>query len=52
MESGDQFVLRLRQIERQAVGLGNAGDEEDDEADELRHDEPQATLRLDDVAAG
>ena len=34
--AGHQLALRLGQVERQAPRLGEAGDEEDDEADELR----------------
>ena len=52
MEAGDQFALGLGQIERQAVRLGHAGDEEDHEAEELRDAEPHALLGLDDVASG
>ena len=34
--AGDQLRLGLRQVERQAVGLGEGGDQEDQEAEELR----------------
>ncbi len=50
MEAGDQLAFRLGQIERQSVSLGDAGDQKDDEAEELRADVPQAALCLDYVA--
>ena len=42
VEPADEFGLGLDQIERRAIGLGDRGDDVDDEADELRHDEPPA----------
>ena len=50
--AGDQLALGLDEVERDAARLGEAGDEEDDEADELRDDVPEAALRLDDVGRG
>ena len=41
--AGDELVLGLGQVEGQAVRLGDPGDEEDDEPDELRDDEPDAS---------
>ncbi len=48
--AGDELLLGLGQVERRARRLGEAGEEEDEEADELRQDVPDLTvLRLDDV---
>ena len=44
-----ELGVGLDQVERRAVGLGEARDEEDDEADELRDDVPHALLGLDDL---
>ena len=44
----DQLGVRLGQVERRAVGLSEARDHEDQEADELGHDVPEVALRLDD----
>ena len=48
-----ELGVGLGQVERRARGLGEAGHQEDQEADELGHDEPDArlaaALRLDDV---
>ena len=49
VETRGELVFGFRQVERQAVRFGESGDHEDEEADELRHDEPQIVLRLDDV---
>jgi len=38
---GNELLLRLGEVERRAARLGNAADEEDHHADELRHDERQ-----------
>ena len=45
----DDLGIGLGQVERRARRLGEAGDEEDQEADELRHDEPDRVLVLDDL---
>ena len=61
VETRHQFVLRFRQIERDAVGFRERGDQEDDEADDLRkraledrparhESEVEAVLRVDDFA--
>ena len=50
--AGHQFALGLRQVEGQPLGLGEAGDQEDDQARELRNAEPEPSLGFDDVAAG
>ena len=42
--AGDELLLGLGQVERRARRLGGAGDQEDDEADELRDDEPDRRL--------
>ena len=48
--AGDELALGLDEVERDAPRLGEPGDEEDDEADELREDVVDAALlRLDDV---
>ena len=36
MVAGDELLLGLREVERRAARLGDAGEEEDDQADELR----------------
>ena len=36
VESGDQLVFSLGQIERHAVGFGERGDQKNDETDDLR----------------
>ena len=41
MKPADQLLLGLRQVERQAVGLGEGADEEDQEADRLRRRSPR-----------
>ena len=45
----DELALGLDEVERDAAQLGERGDDEHDEADELRHHVPEAALRLDDV---
>jgi hypothetical protein len=37
---GDQLGLGFRQVERQPVGFGKAGDEEDEEGQEQREHVP------------
>ena len=39
--AGDQLGLGLGQIERHPLGLGDPGDDEDQQAEELRHAVPQ-----------
>ena len=51
-EALDEFGVGLRHVERGAVGLGEAGQHEDQEADELRDDEPDVALGVDDVDEG
>ncbi len=43
---GDQLRLGLRQVERHPVGLGESGDQEDEERKEQGQDEPEAGLLL------
>ena len=38
--AGDELGVGFDEVERRAVGLGEARDQEDEEADELRDDEP------------
>ena len=48
--AADELGVGLGEVERRAVGLGEAGDHEDQEADELRADHPEVRLLpLDDV---
>ena len=48
--AGDELLLGLGEVERRARGLGGAGEQEDDEPDELRDDVPDRVgLRGDDV---
>ena len=54
VESGDDFRLAFGDVERRAVGLGNTGDEIDDEHRQQRHEEPvedavATALRVDDI---
>ena len=44
VEAGGEFMLRLRQVERQAMGFRQPGDEEDDKAEHLGKDEPHPLL--------
>ena len=46
--AADQLGVGLDEVERRAVGLGEAGDQEDQEADELRDEVPHARLGMDD----
>ena len=46
--AADQLGVGLRQVERRAVGLREAGDHEDQEPDEPRDHVPDLALRLDD----
>ena len=41
VEPGDELRLGLRQVERVAVGLGDAGDEVEEEGEQAREDEPE-----------
>src|SRR5690606_31170461 len=41
MEAREQLVFRLRKVERQAASLGDAGDQEHDETQELGNTEPE-----------
>ena len=57
-QAGDQLLLGFGKVERRAVGLGDAGDQEDEEAERLQEDvplrneaEPVARLRVHDLAA-
>ena len=53
VEAGDDLRLAFDHVERRAVGLGNAGDEVDDEQREQPPEEVAevaAALRLDDLA--
>ena len=38
--AGDELLLRFREVERRAVGLGDAGGHEDQEAERLQEQEP------------
>ena len=49
--AGHELLLGFREVERRAVGLGDAGDQEDEEADRLQEDvplrdEPEPVARL------
>jgi hypothetical protein len=46
--AGHQFVLGFRQVKRNAARLGKTRDDEYDKAEELRYDEPDIPLGLDD----
>ena len=61
LKAGDELGFGFGQIERHAVGLGESGDQKDDEAQNLRHrsledvpageeSEVKAALRLNDLA--
>ena len=51
MEAADQLGFRFDQIERRAVRFGDRRDQIDDEADDLRDDEPHPRLRVTIVAS-
>ncbi|MGB6449403.1 MAG: MFS transporter [Steroidobacteraceae bacterium] len=48
-EALDELGVGLGHVERRPVGLGEAGQHEDQEADDLREDEPDLALGFDDV---
>ena len=49
VKPGNEFGLGFDQVERHAIGLRHRRDDVDDEADELRADEPPGVLRVHDA---